>query len=73
LLNKGKPPEQWQINCILFAPNAEENPVENIWLQAKNLLIKLAYRCKSFAIVKRLFVVFLNRQIFGFPKLYMYG
>jgi transposase len=74
LVNKGKPPEKWQINCILFAPNApEQNPVEDIWLQAKNLLRKFAYRCKSFAIVKRLFVCFLNRQIFGFPKLYMYG
>jgi len=56
LVNKGKPPEKWQINCILFAPNApQQNPVEDIWLQAKNLLRKLAYRCKSFAIVKRLF------------------
>jgi transposase len=51
----------------------EQNPVEDIWLQAKNLLRKFAYRCKSFAIIQRLFVVFLNRQIFGFPKLYMYG
>jgi len=74
LVNKGKCPEEWQINCILFAPNApEQNPVEDIWLQGKNLLRKFAYRCKSFAIVKRLFMFFLNRQIFGFPKLYMYG
>jgi len=74
LVNKGKPPEKWQINCILFAPNApEQNPVEDIWLQGKNLLRSFAYRCKSFAIVKRLFVFFLNRQIFKFPKLYMYG
>jgi putative transposase len=51
----------------------EQNPVEDIWRQAKNLLRKFAYRCIFFAIVKRLFVVFLNRQIFGFPKLYMYG
>ena len=74
LVNKGKSPEKWKINCILFAPNApEQNPVEDIWLQGKNLLRKFAYRCKSFAIVKRLFMFFLNRQIFGFPKLYMYG
>jgi putative transposase len=64
------------INCILFAPNApEQNPVEDIWLQGKNLLRKFAYRCKckSFTIVKRLFMFFLTRQIFEFPKLYMYG
>jgi transposase len=31
LVNKAKSPEKWQINCILFAPNAlEQNPVEDI-------------------------------------------
>jgi transposase len=74
LVNKGKSPEEWQINCILFAPNApEQNPVEDIWLQGKNLLRKFAYRCIFFAIVKRLFMFFLNPQILGFSKLYMYG
>jgi transposase len=51
----------------------EQNPVENIWLQGKNLLRKFAYRCKSCAIVKRLFIFFAYRQIFEFPKVYMYG
>ena len=74
LVNKGKSPEEWQINCILFAPNApEQNPVEYIWLQGKNLLIKVADCCQFFAILKRLFMFFLNRKIFGFPKVYMYG
>ena|GEM_PF-1796931 len=60
LVNKGKSPEEWQINCILFAPNArEQNPVEDIWLQGKNLLRKFAYRCLFLAIVKRLFMFFL--------------
>jgi len=74
LVNKEKFPEEWQINCILFAPNAPaQNPVEDIWLQGKNLLKKFAYGCKLLTLVKRLFMFFLNRQIFGFPKLYMYG
>jgi hypothetical protein len=51
----------------------EQNLVEDIWLQGKNLLRKFAYRCIFFVIVKRLFMFFMNRQIFGFPKLYMYG
>ena len=72
LVNKEKSPEEWQINSILFAPNPpEQNPVKDIWLQGKNLLRKFAYRCKFFTIVKRLFMFFLNRQIFGFPKLYI--
>jgi len=50
-----------------------QNSGENIWLQGNSLLRKIAYRCKDFAIVKRLFMFFINRQIFGFPKLYMYG
>jgi transposase len=74
LVNKGKFSEKSQIICMLFAPNdPQKNPVEYIWLPEKNLLRKFAYRCKSFTIVKRLFMFFLNRQIFGFPKLYMYG
>ena len=63
-----------RVACLRFVPNApEQNPVEDIWLLGKNLMRKFAYRCKSLAIVKRLFMFFLNRQIFGFPKNYMYG
>jgi hypothetical protein len=51
----------------------EKNPVEDIWLPGKYLLKKFAYPCKLFTIVKRLFMFFMNRQIFGFPQLYMYG
>jgi hypothetical protein len=74
LVNKGESPEKGKINCILFAPKTpEQNPVEDIWLPEKNLMTKFADSCKSFAIVKRLFMFFLNRQIFCFPKNYMYG
>ena len=42
LVNKGKSPEEWKINCILFAPNAlEQNPVEDICLQGKNIREKI--------------------------------
>jgi putative transposase len=72
-INEGKTEEEWKITCIRFAPNApEQNPVEDVWLQGKNFLRKLAYRCKSFAIVKRLFLFFLNRQLFDFPKVQKY-
>jgi hypothetical protein len=34
-INAGEPPEEWQVTCMLFAPNApEQNPVEDIWLFA---------------------------------------
>lgn len=38
LVNKGKIPEEWKINFLLFAPNSpEQNLVEYIWLQTKNM------------------------------------
>ncbi len=58
-LNGDKKPDNWSINCILFAPNApQQNPVEDIWLQAKNFLRKYWYLCRYFNIVKFLERVF---------------
>ena len=35
-VNVGLEPQEWQVYCMLFAPNApEQNPVEDIWLQGK--------------------------------------
>ncbi|MBD1928711.1 IS630 family transposase [Trichocoleus sp. FACHB-90] len=40
-VNNNYEPTEWQITCIVFAPNApEQNPVEDIWLQTKNFLRK---------------------------------
>jgi len=40
-VNGDKKPENWSITCILFALNSpQQNPVEDIWLQAKNFLRK---------------------------------
>ena len=66
-------PEHRQINCILFAPNSpEQNPVEDVWLQAKNFVRKFWHLCKSFNVVKWLFKFFTNHQKFDFPKLQQY-
>ena len=73
-LNDDCEPERWSITCILFAPNApEQNPVEDIWLQAKNFLRKYWHLCKSFAVVKWLFKFFTNHQKFDFPKVHQYA
>ena len=62
-LNGDKEPDNWSITCILFAPNApQQNPVEDIWLQAKNFLRKYWYLCRSFKIVKFLFEFFTNEH-----------
>lgn len=66
-------PGQWPITCILFAPNApEQNPVEDVWLQAKNFVRKYWHMCKSFLIIKWLFKFFTSHQRFDFPKLHQY-
>lgn len=73
-LNRGLDESQWLITCIHFAPNApEQNPVEDIWLQAKRFIREFYHLCKSFASIKRLFELVTDRQIFHFPKLFMYG
>lgn len=72
-VNADKKSDDWQITCILFAPNApQQNPVEDIWLQTKNFLRKYWYLCRSFKIVKFLFEFFTNEHKFDFPKLSQY-
>ncbi|MBD2342274.1 transposase [Calothrix sp. FACHB-156] len=72
-LNHGYEESKWQFTCILFAPNCpEKNPVEDVWLQAKNFLRKSWHLCKSFPVVKWLFNFFTEHQKFDFPKLKQY-
>jgi len=73
-INDDYEPGNWSITCILFAPNApEQNPVEDIWLQAKNFLRKCWHLGKSFAVVKWLFKFATNHQKFDFPKIHQYA
>jgi transposase len=72
--NAGKAESQWQFTCILFAPNAPaQNPVEDVWLQAKNFLRRFWYLCRSFPVVKYLFKFFTDRQTFDFSKIEQYS
>jgi len=72
-LNYGVSPEKWLITCVLFAPNApQQNPIEDVWLQAKNFLRKYWHLCRSFKAVKILFELFTNGQKFDFPKVHSY-
>lgn len=72
-LNDDLEEENRLINCTKFAPNGpEQNPVEDIWLQAKNFIRRYYHLCDSFKVVKWLFEFFTNGQIFDFPKIYEY-
>lgn len=66
--------DEWLVHCTTFAPNApEQNPVEDLWLQAKNFIRHFYHLCDSFKVVKGLFKFFADGQIFDFPKLFYYG
>lgn len=73
-INKGKTEEEWLIRCIRLAPNApEQNPIELVWLQGKEMVRKYWNLCHNFKIVKWLFSWTINQSLFDFPKLSMYG
>ena len=74
LVNQDLAEDLWHITCTRLAPNApEQNPVEDIWLQAKRFIRQIYYLCKSFAVVKFLFKFVIQDQVFNFSKLSMYG
>jgi transposase len=73
-VNAGLAPEEWKLTCIRFAPNdPTQNPIEDVWLQGKNLIRAFYHSCKSFELVKFLFEVGTHHQTFNFPKLFSYG
>jgi transposase len=72
-INAGLAEEDWQLICLLFAPNApEQNPVEDIWLQGKNYLRKHFAHNKTFAAVKQCFFQFLDHFCFDSTKFAWY-
>lgn len=72
-LNLKRSRDEWLVTCVLFAPNApEQNPMEDVWLKAKQYLRKQWRECPTFQRVKDLFEEGLNKLSFQFEKLRMY-
>lgn len=73
-VNQGLDEAEWKLTCIRFAPNdPRQNPVEDVWLQAKRFIREFYHLCQSFATVKWLFEFVTQRQTFDFPKVFSYG
>lgn len=73
-LNTGSTSKEWPVTCCTFAPHApEQNPIEDIWLKAKQYIRKNWRFCSQFSSVKRLFLEAIQNQRFDFQKLHMYG
>jgi putative transposase len=69
-VNQDLAEEDWKITCLPFAPNdPTQNPIEDIWLQAKRWLRECYHQCQNFAAVRVLFELSTHYQIFDFPKL----
>lgn len=72
-VNQGLPEEQRHIHCIQLAPNdPTQNLIEDVWLQAKNWLRRLAESRPAFSGLKALFDKFLALETFDFPKTNVY-
>ena len=73
-VNQGLPVEQWKIHCVRFAPNCpEQNPIEDIWLQAKTWVRRFCALIPSFSHLKWMFEWFIRHTTFDFTTLQMYG
>jgi transposase len=72
--NHHHPRAEWPITCIQFAPHApEQNPIEDVWLQAKSFIRKQWQRLDgTFQTVKDLFEEAIMTMTVDFPKLRMY-
>jgi transposase len=72
-LNRGRARDEWLITCVQFAPYApEQNPIEPVWLKAKQYVRKHWRECDKFQHVMRFFEEAFDMLIFDFKKLRMY-
>lgn len=73
-VNGDRPEAEWRIHCLQFAPHApEQNPMEDVWLGAKNHVRKMWDKLLTFLDVTQYFTTFVDRHIFDFEKLNWYG
>ena len=73
-INDGKSESDWKITCMRFAPNdPTQNPIEDVWLQAKRFIRQYYHLLKNFNNVKRLFELVTHLQVFCFEKIFKYG
>ncbi|KYC37725.1 DDE endonuclease [Scytonema hofmannii PCC 7110] len=73
-INQGLSQDQWKIHCVRFAPNCpSQNPIEDIWLQAKTWVRRFCALIPSFSHLKWMFEWFMQHTTFDFTTLQMYG
>ena len=72
-VNFGRSRDAWWMWCVLFAPNApEQNPIEDVWLKAKDYVRKHWQESDTFKHVTHVFEEAINTLSFNCKKLRMY-
>jgi transposase len=72
-VNAGVPEDEWPITCRWFAPHdPSQNPIEDVWNQAKAWVRQQWVNLTSFSDVMTAFEQFLGDRVFDFPKLHRY-
>jgi putative transposase len=73
-VNAGLDESDWRITCLHFAPHdPSQNPIEDIWNQAKAFVRQNWATIASFLDVTTLFEQFVSGTLFDFPKLHRYS
>jgi len=73
-LNDGLEKKDWRLRLELLPVAApEENPMETIWLKAKNRVRNLFIECEAFKDLKRIFEEYVSNNTFTFGKMKNFG
>jgi putative transposase len=63
-----------EVYCVRFAPNCpQQNPIEDIWLQAKTWVRRFCALIPDFSHLKWMFEWLIRNTTFDFASLQMYG
>lgn len=72
-VNAGRAAEDWPITCLWFAPHdPSQNPIEDIWNQAKAFVRQQWDKLTRFQDVMTAFEHVVSGRVFDFPKLHRY-
>lgn len=73
-INQGLSKKDWKLTLELLPTAApEENPIETVWLKAKNHVRNKFNECNGFADVKRIFEEYIESSVFDFEKMKTFG
>lgn len=62
-INAGTTEQTRKVHCIHFAPNdPQQNPIETVWMQAKQYIRKKYLKSESFSTIKKIFLEYIQNH-----------